>query len=358
MHKAIVYIGRFEPFHNAHLATIKQALSLGEQLIVVIGSANQPRDEQNPFTAFERQDMIMESLQAEDVDLSRVKFMHVENTIYNNAEWAMSVERGVKAIESSNDIKLIGHDKDESSFYLKMFKQWGEPIEVPMVEILDATTIRNLYFSPKFNINFMTNVVPGPVKSFLTQFATTDAYQDICRNAEYHRDYQKQFEHLPYAPTFLTGDTVVVKGMFVLMIQRGKYPGKGLWAFPGGFMNAKSRTTRTGKFIKADTSLVDTAIRELYEETRIDLPEKMIRGCIKEEKRFDAVNRSLRGRVVTTTQLVVLPDDGLPLPKVRAADDAAHAEFRLITDVKRDETFEDHYDQLQYFRGRMSAYQK
>ena len=50
-----VYIGRFQPLHNAHWRTIEFALSQVDCLIIVIGSSNQPRTIKNPFSAAERQ---------------------------------------------------------------------------------------------------------------------------------------------------------------------------------------------------------------------------------------------------------------------------------------------------------------
>ena len=34
-----VFIGRFEPFHNAHRSVIDKALTLADKVIVLIGSA-------------------------------------------------------------------------------------------------------------------------------------------------------------------------------------------------------------------------------------------------------------------------------------------------------------------------------
>jgi cytidyltransferase-like protein len=61
-----VYIGRFEPFHVAHLASVKFALERCETLIVVIGSCNKPRTTKNPWTAAERGAMILNSLTYEE----------------------------------------------------------------------------------------------------------------------------------------------------------------------------------------------------------------------------------------------------------------------------------------------------
>ena len=61
-YNTIVYIGRFQPPHLAHIQIMKQALKEGNQLIVLVGSANQPRTIKNPFTVAERAEMILASV--------------------------------------------------------------------------------------------------------------------------------------------------------------------------------------------------------------------------------------------------------------------------------------------------------
>jgi len=59
-----IFIGRFQPFHNGHLAIIKQALSEVDKLIIVIGSQQEARTENNPLTADERELLIRETLKS------------------------------------------------------------------------------------------------------------------------------------------------------------------------------------------------------------------------------------------------------------------------------------------------------
>lgn len=55
-------VGRFQPFHEGHLAVIREVLGKCDDLIVVIGSAEESHTERNPFTAGERFQMIVSSL--------------------------------------------------------------------------------------------------------------------------------------------------------------------------------------------------------------------------------------------------------------------------------------------------------
>jgi bifunctional NMN adenylyltransferase/nudix hydrolase len=339
-HNTLIYIGRFQPFHNAHLVTIECAATLADQVIVVIGSANQPRDGDNPFTQEERIAVIRKATRHLDID---IEFVSVENQIYNNMLWGIAVSDAVEPfIKAGRKTALIGHTKDETSFYLTMFPEWGTPIEMTEVELLDATTIRNMYFSPKCNLNFFRNIVPQATMEWLSEFKATSYYNEVCDEVEYINNYKKPYAHLPYPVTFNTGDAVVFKAGHVLMITRKASPGKGLFALPGGFLNANT-----------DSSLLDCAIRELYEETKIKISETVLRNSVVEEKVFSALKRSRRGRVITTAQHIVLDSNQFPdLPKVKGSDDAVSAQWVLVSKLKRNQCFEDHWDIVNYFAGR------
>jgi len=77
--------GRFQPFHNGHLALAKQILGECDELVIVIGSAQFNFIEKDPFTTGERALMIHEALK-EAVDLSKCYIIPVAND-ENNARW-------------------------------------------------------------------------------------------------------------------------------------------------------------------------------------------------------------------------------------------------------------------------------
>ncbi len=60
-------IGRFQPFHKGHLKAIKHILGEVDELIIVVGSSQNRRSSENPFTADERSDMIRAALEEEDL---------------------------------------------------------------------------------------------------------------------------------------------------------------------------------------------------------------------------------------------------------------------------------------------------
>ncbi len=334
-YSTITLIGRFQPLHNAHLEIIKRCTALTDQLIIVVGSAHQPRTYKNPFTFEERKQMIRRATAGLDLRI------HIEpnvDTIYNDQAWAVRIQ-GIHSkyrVLGARD-GIIGHKKDGSSFYLDMFPQW-ELINVEKIEPLGATDIRDLYFKRDVNMRFIQGVVPRTTHEFLEEFKSTQDYEQIIREREFIEVYKRQYASLPYPPIFVTADAVVIQSGHVLMIKRRSEPGKGLWALPGGFVNANT-----------DKSVEDAAIRELREETGIKVPAPVLRGNIVRGRVFDAVDRSARGRTITHAYQIVLPDG--ELPKVKGGDDAEKARWVPISDVRSDECFEDHYEILQHFLG-------
>jgi len=336
----LVLIGRFQPFHNAHLEIVKRATALTDHLVIITGSANQPRTYKNPFTSTEREWMIRDATRG--LSLSITVAPNID-TIYNDQAWAVRVQKivsdAVYSKKGPGDFKLgvIGHKKDESSFYLDMFPQWAF-VDVEEIEPLSAVNIRDLYFKRDCNMRFIKGVVPETTFDFLTRFKETPEYEQVIREREFIAAYKQQYASLPYPPIFVTSDAVVIQSGHVLMIKRRSEPGKGLWAFPGGFVNANT-----------DRSVLEACIRELREETGIKVPAPVLKGSIQDQRVFDAIERSARGRTITHAFKIVLPDG--ELPKVKGSDDAEKAKWVPIAEVRSDECFEDHYEILQYFVG-------
>ncbi len=331
----IMLIGRFQPLHNAHLEIIKRCTALTDQLVIVAGSARQPRTYKNPFTFDERAQMIRNATAGLSM---RVYVEPNIDTIYNDQAWAVRVQ-GIHSKYQCLGTKtaIIGHKKDDSSFYLDMFPQW-EYINVEEIEPLSAVNIRDLYFRRDVNFNFLKSVVPETTLDFLAKFSNTAEYEQVIREREFVETYKKQYASLPYPPIFVTADAVVIQSGHVLMIKRRSEPGKGLWALPGGFVNANT-----------DKSVEAAAIRELREETGIKVPAPVLRGSIVRSKVFDAIDRSARGRTITHAFHIELSDG--ELPKVKGQDDAEKARWVPIAEVRSEDCFEDHYENIQHVLG-------
>jgi bifunctional NMN adenylyltransferase/nudix hydrolase len=183
-YSALVLIGRFQPFHNAHLEIIKRATALTDNLVIITGSANQPRTYKNPFTSAEREQMIKSATGGLTLNI------HIESnpdTIYNDQAWAVRVQAIVQKHtvppRLNGSIAIIGHKKDDSSFYLDMFPQW-DYVDVEEIEPLSAVNIRDLYFKRDVNMNFIKAVVPQTTFVYLDAFKDTPEYEQIIRERE------------------------------------------------------------------------------------------------------------------------------------------------------------------------------
>lgn len=361
-----VFIGRFEPLTEAHKFVIQTALKKSKKTAIGVGSANTPRTHRNPWTYEERVQMIKAAFPK---DADRIITFPIEDTVYNDVKWVEDVQAAVNVAFTQAfgpwhplaKVALIGHSKDNTTFYLSLFPQW-DSIAVKNMSGISATDVRNWYFDTEtsYVAGLEQHIVPVSTEQFLKEFRDTQDFEDIRDEYEFVKKYKKPYQKLTeqdiaewmaskdttdplellklfdkelrpqWPPKFVTVDSVVVQSGHVLLVQRGARPGKGLWALPGGFLE-------DAEWIE------DGAIRELREETKIKVPDPVLRGNIKASRVFDDPNRSARGRTITHAYLIHLPP-ATKLPKIKGSDDAVKAKWVPIADVKRNMMFEDHYD--------------
>lgn len=325
-YKYLVFIGRFQPFHCGHKAVIDEALQRADNVIMLIGSANLPRSLRNPFSVDERTAMIKGAYS--DEDAARIHCVALDDALYNDTRWLKYVQAGVKSVtgDLQADIGLIGHSKDSSSYYLSLFPNWAS-VSVPNYQNLSATPIRDSYLMGAVPTPERT---PESTRDVLKEFNKTAEYQRLHEEAGFIDKYKKQWESAPYPPTFMTADALVVQSGHILLVERRSMPGRGLWALPGGFLNPKE-------------TLFDACIRELREETRLKVPEPVLRGSFHSQHTFDDPYRSARGRTLTQAFYLQLKNDAKGLPKVKGGDDAAHAFWLPLAELDAKMMFEDHY---------------
>jgi bifunctional NMN adenylyltransferase/nudix hydrolase len=337
-YKYAVYIGRFQPFHNAHYELLNEAFKVADRVILVIGSCNKSATIKNPWTGEQRKEMIVKSLP--DNLRSRIDFILMRDYLYNDNLWVTALQEKVNSIlpeEDNSSVALIGHNYDSSSFYLKLFPQWTFINVQHVDDCPHATSLRNLYFTHDSSYK---NFVPSFVAEFLEKFKNTEQFSSLKEEFNYLREYHKMWEGAPYPPTFVTVDNVVVKSGHVLLVKRRCNPGKGLLALPGGFLNKNEK-------------IQEGALRELKEETGIAIPKHELEKHIVESRVFDHPERSLRGRTITHAFLYDLKFGNLP--QVKGMDDAERAIWMPIADILQNEHlfFEDHWHIVFNFINRL-----
>ena len=126
-------IGRFQPFHLGHLEALQYALSKVDRLWIGIGSSNKNPEKNNPFTATERKDMILSSIN--DSILKRIKIFFIPD-FENHVEWIKNIDLIVPNFEV-----VFTNDELTQAIYRKRGKK---VIQVPFKErdILSGTNIR------------------------------------------------------------------------------------------------------------------------------------------------------------------------------------------------------------------------
>lgn len=327
----LVFIGRFQPFHNGHKAVVDQALEKANEVVIVVGSSFSARTIRNPFTFEERKAMIKAVFPQDNVQV-----VPVSDYPYDDNKWIAAIQNvvaGAMAHRGWSDfppkVGLIGHSKDSTSYYLKIFPRWGS-VEVPNVEGLNATDIRERLFKGSIK----HNTIPLVVENIINVVPETSWWKTLKEEYDMVKAYKKAWESAPYAPTFMTTDAVVVQSGHILLVKRGGMPGKGLWALPGGFLNQNE-------------TMLDGCIRELREETKIKVPAPVLKGSIKWSKTFDAPNRSVRGRTITQAFFIDLGTGDLP--KVKGSDDAVAARWVPFSEIRQEEMFEDHFHIIDTF---------
>ena len=388
-----VVIGRFQPIHKGHIPAFQKAEQIAHKTVCVIGSVNKPSTPKNPFSFEERVKLISDALFDEKIYRDTVDFVGVEDTFYREQEWYRNVKAEIQpfineVVESNrpewkridtalrevglgttnaidthihlhgynNDlgrlikeyydiltvkIAVLGYEKDESSYYLNNFSDW-KFVEIDgsngTMNPFSATFVRKLWFEN--DLFAAKSFLHKYTYDFLTEYEHND-FLDLQEDYNHVKKYDNETQVGPFPVQFLTTDAVVIHGDEVLLIRRGMAPGKGQWALPGGFVD-KNET------------FFDSSVRELREETRISVPEKVIRGSKKDEHMFDFPKRSSRGRTVSMAYLFVL-DASQPRPRVKGGDDAVMAWWFSLSEVEqmRDQMYEDHTDIIEYMTARI-----
>jgi bifunctional NMN adenylyltransferase/nudix hydrolase len=345
MRDALVFIGRFQPFHNGHKAVIDAALKQAKEVVIVVGSSFAARNIRNPFTFEERKAMIEAVYPDVSQDIfstfghnqggKRLHIVPVSDYPYDDNKWVNAIQKIVdETVPDAKNVGLIGHSKDSTSYYLNIFPRWKNHVEVDDVGGINATDIRKIIFEDIESWPQLVSMMPRTTMDYAGHLSLTAQFDVLHKEYQMVKKYKEAWKAAPFPPTFMTVDAVVVQSGHILLVKRGDMPGKGLWALPGGFLNQEE-------------TMLDGAIRELKEETKIKVPVPVLKGSIKASKTFDAPNRSSRGRTITQAFLI---DLGVgELPKVKGSDDAEKAFWVPFNQVKQEKMFEDHFHIIDNF---------
>ena len=333
-----VFIGRFQPLHNGHIHIIGEALAHAEKIIVLIGSANAARSVRNPFTYVERESLLEQA----SLHNPRILISPLDDHTYNDNAWIAEVQSRVfeAILRDGGDpdkarIALAGYGKDNSSYYIKLFPQWGSIELKSQYSVLNSTNLRDEFLTNFFRVPSEMHV-PKVVAEYMSYFVRTEEFKWLVEENKFYQNYRNMWAGTPFPVVITCVDAIVIQSGHILLVKRKHNPGKGLLALPGGHVNV------------AET-FIDAAVRELKEETRIsddrgEIPPAMLKSFIDDSKTrlFDDPHRSMRGRVVTNAYYFELPNRK-KLFEVRGDDDAESASWHSLGTLDPKKFFEDHY---------------
>src|SRR3989338_2105632 len=120
--KRALFIGRFQPFHNAHLADIKKILKESDEVIIAIGSSQEKNTLENPFSYNERKRMIVTVLKKHKIKNFK---MYPVPDFHNNSKWVDYIKKNLPkfdSVYSGNQLTLKCFKKEDSVKKIKLIR--------------------------------------------------------------------------------------------------------------------------------------------------------------------------------------------------------------------------------------------
>jgi bifunctional NMN adenylyltransferase/nudix hydrolase len=331
-----VCAARFVLPNAANLALVRQALSSAPRCIVFIRRAHMAPSPANPFDADARAAMLRDAL-TEDERL-RTEFVPLrerwdDQRLLLDMGAAAGGEHGVTWVLAG--LAPVDAEDLPTGWSLQPASAGagdGDAQAVAWLEQLYATD------DPARALAALHDNLPAGAAAFLRRWIASPTFATVRDDWRQIAHEKRQWSVAPYPVVLVTVDAVVHAGGHVLLIRRGRSPGRGLWALPGGFLEPRE-------------PVMLAALRELVEETGLPLSLRQMKQRLKGVRIFDHPERSQRGRIITHTYFFDLGD--MPPPAVQGGDDAAAAQWVAVSDLPSLEAqlHDDHFHMLDTFLG-------
>ncbi|MGI0004133.1 MAG: nicotinamide-nucleotide adenylyltransferase [Candidatus Nitrosotenuis sp.] len=159
-------IGRFQPFHLGHVSAVKFALQNVDSLSIGVGSSNRFNEKRNPFTADERKEMILSSLDKDT--LGKIKIYYIPD-VDNHDKWTYHVDELVPKY----DVVFSNDDFTHDLFKKRNVKVVSVPLDKR--EVLSGTEIRAKIASDKSWSEF----VPDGTRRVLLKINAKDRLKNL-----------------------------------------------------------------------------------------------------------------------------------------------------------------------------------
>ena len=160
-----LFIGRFQPFHNGHLADVKNILNNYDEIIIGIGSSQGKNTLENPFSYNERKNMISKVLKNNKIN--NFKICPIPD-LYNDVKWVNYILKNIPkfdAVYSGNEWTIMCFKKHR----IKAKK-------IKLASGISSTKIREMMARGKE----WKKLVPKEVADYIKKIKGEERVKEIC----------------------------------------------------------------------------------------------------------------------------------------------------------------------------------
>lgn len=176
-----LYIGRFQPYHLGHEAVLEAIAKDVDEIVIVIGSAQESHTKENPFTAGERMEMICRAL--EKADLRSRCFIVPLQDVKRNAIWVSHLMAMVPHFDLAYS---------NNPLVVQLFKEAGVEVRRPLMykrDLYSGTAIRRLMLEG----GDWKSLVPCPIASAITKMGGIARMANVSRSDACRQDWIEDF---------------------------------------------------------------------------------------------------------------------------------------------------------------------
>lgn len=324
MTSTAIIMGNFQPFHRGHMLLVVEALNHHDKALII--PFTDKISINSPWSSWEVSQQIEKSLPDYK---DRIVCDHIYTVKYNDDLFYTRLINKIKEVENPTIWA-----NNYSNVEYNVVQRAGIPIvkyDNPLTKQFNSSNIRELFISG--HADEICNKVHPEVFKYLIELTREkeDRFVNLHKDFQFSVEYKKSAKK--YDPIFMTADAILMHHDKVLLVTRGKEPGLNKFAFPGGFLDQYE-------------TLLDCAVRELKEETQLNISPFELKKCLVKNKVYDDPKRSLRGRVITNAFLFDISSYNLDKLTVIGSDDASNAAWYYLSEIREEMMFEDHYDIL------------
>ncbi len=295
------------------LSWLDHILSTFDRTLLLLPGSDRPRSShQHPLTVHERQDFVS-SVYGSAIDEGRLLCAPFVDEPYRpELRLAACSEAVERAFGPGAEPVFVARTKTQG----EELERYLPGVTPEIRKIGDTRSTASLY--GKLDL-------PEKASLWFTRWRRSSAAELMAAENKDCVAFQRTWRGAPYPPTFNAGDAIVICGDEILLIERAKWPFKGLLALPGGFLERWE-------------TLFEAALREAAEEVRAkreDL-EKVLRGS----RTLDYPWRDPRGRFISQAYLFVLKEKPSGL---KAGSDAKRMRWEKWADLSPEDLAFDHW---------------